>query len=234
METIVLVDDDPDVLDTVGFLFEGVGYQVVCAADGAALFAELESGSPDLIVLDVGLGAESGLELAMQVRKTSSIPIIMLTGKGAETDRVVGLELGADDYITKPYSSAELLARVKSVLRRSKMTQPNQQENGREVATFEGWRCDLTGHKLFSSAGEEVRLTSGEFSVLTAFIRNPGRALSRERLLDLTGRENTFDRSIDVQIMRLRRKIEMDPANPKIIQSMRSIGYIFSTPVGWT
>jgi len=233
MDTILIVDDDADVLDTVGFLLEDAGYGVISAMNGKSMFKELDKGQPDLIVLDVGLGNESGLELAMKVRKSSSVPIIMLTGKGAETDRVVGLELGADDYITKPYGSAELLARIKSVLRRSKITRTKSDDAGREIASFEGWTCDITGRKLHSPDGKEVSLTSGEFSVLVVFVQNPGRTLSRERLLDLTGREKTFDRSIDVQIMRLRRKIETDPSKPQLIQAIRAVGYVFSTQVEW-
>ena len=233
MDTILIVDDDSDVLDTVGFLFKESGYHVLTATSGKLMFKELDKGVPDLIVLDVGLGNESGLKLAMRIRETSLVPIIMLTGKKSETDRVVGLELGADDYITKPYSSAELLARVKAVLRRSKMTQEKGNKRKKEIAIFMGWKCDFTAHRLYSPDENEVKLTSGEFSILAAFIQNPGRTLSRERLLDLTGRENTFDRSMDVQIMRLRRKIELDPANPLFIKSIRSVGYVFSVQVEW-
>ena len=233
MNTVLIVDDDPDILDTVGFLLEDAGYRVVTALDGKTMFKGLDKEFPDLVILDVTLGEENGFELAMQVRKTSSVPIIMLTGKGTETDRVVGLELGADDYITKPYSSAELLARVKSVLRRSKMTRTDTSTSTREVAVFQDWKCDMTGRKLFSPTGEEVALTSGEFSLLAVFLQNPERVLSRERLLDLTSRENTYDRSTDVQIMRLRRKIEVDPGNPQLIQAIRGIGYVFATKVHW-
>jgi len=233
MNTVLIVDDDPDILDTVGFLLEDAGYRVVTALDGKTMFKGLDKEFPDLVILDVTLGEENGFELAMQVRKTSSVPIIMLTGKGTETDRVVGLELGADDYITKPYSSAELLARVKSVLRRSKMTRTDTPASTREVAVFQDWKCDMTGRKLFSPTGDEVALTSGEFSLLAVFLQNPERVLSRERLLDLTSRENTFDRSTDVQIMRLRRKIEIDPGNPQLIQAIRGIGYVFAAKVEW-
>lgn len=231
MASILIVDDDAEVLDTLGFLLEESDYEVKTASDGKGMFKELDKNIPDLIFLDVSLGEESGFELALQIRKSLSVPIIMLTGKGAETDRVVGLEMGADDYITKPYSSAELLARVKSVLRRSKITQTAVAESGKNFASFEGWKCDLTGRRLFSEDGEEVELTSGEFSLLAAFVENPDRVMSRERLLDITKRENTFDRSIDVQIMRLRRKIEIDPTNPLLIKSVRAVGYTFASRV---
>ena len=228
MDTILIVDDDSDVLDTVGFLLEESGYRILTATNGKSMFKELDKLTPDLIILDVGLGNESGLKLAMEVRETSMVPIIMLTGKKSETDRVVGLELGADDYITKPYSSAELLARVNSVLRRSKMAHSNKSSNGKQIIEFDGWKCDLTEYKLYAPDGDEVVLTSGEFSILAVFVQNPGRTLSRERLMDLTGRENSFDRSMDVQIMRLRRKIEPDLSSPKFIKTIRSVGYVFS------
>lgn len=206
MKRILVVDDDQELLDTIAFLLDQAGYQVKTAMDGRALFDCVESKWPNLVILDVGLGEESGFELAMVLRKRSSVPIIMLTGRDQENDRVVGLELGADDYITKPYSSAELLARIKSVLRRSDITKANAVRSQAAVAHFENWRCDISRRTLESPAGAEIPLTSGEFSLLAAFVQNPQRVLSREQLLDLTNRENTFDRSIDVQIMRLRKK----------------------------
>jgi DNA-binding response OmpR family regulator len=234
MDCILIVDDDPETLDTVGFLLDEAGYRAVTALNKDGMFRELEKESPDLVILDVMLGSENGFELAMQMRKTSSIPIIMLTGRRTESDRVVGLELGADDYITKPYGSAELLARVKSVLRRSKMPRTDGPAAQREVAVFDGWKCDLTGRKLFSPSGDEVILTSGEFSLLAAFVRNPERVLSRESLLDHISRKAAFDRSIDVQVMRLRRRIEADPGSPQLIQAVRGVGYVFSAKVNWS
>jgi two-component system OmpR family response regulator len=233
MKRILIVDDDPEILDTVGFLLKDAGYSVDTAIDGRSMEYRIEQSPPDLIILDLSLGHENGLELAMQLRKTSIIPIIMLTGKGSETDRVVGLELGADDYVTKPYSSAELLARIKSVLRRSSLTKISHETENRKIAKFESWNCDLTSRKLYNLEGEEISLSSGEFQLLNIFLENPNKALSRERLLNLSHREETFDRSIDVQIMRLRRKIEKDPTDPQIIQSVRSVGYIFATFVEW-
>ncbi len=234
MNTVLIVDDDPEILDTVGFLLEEANYRVVTALDGGTMFRKLDKEFPDLVILDVTLGEENGFELAMQIRKTSNVPIIMLTGKGTETDRVVGLELGADDYITKPYISAELLARVKSVLRRSKITRTDTSASEWEIAVFQDWKCDMARRKLFSPTGDEVVLTSGDFSLLMAFLRNPERVLSREHLLDLMSRENTYDRSMDVQIMRLHRKIEVDSGNPQLIKAVRGVGYIFSTKVEWS
>jgi two-component system phosphate regulon response regulator OmpR len=233
LDTVLIVDDDPEILDTVGFLLEDAGYGVITATNGQSMYSEIEHNSPNLIILDLSLGNENGLELAMHLRKISIIPIIMLTGKGRETDRVVGLELGADDYITKPYSSAELLARIKSVLRRSVMTLQSQTDKTRSIGTFRDWKCDMTARILLNPEGNEITLSSGEFSLLGIFLKNPNKALSRERLLDLSDREETFDRSIDVQIMRLRRKIEADPSDPQFIKAIRSVGYIFTVNVDW-
>lgn len=233
MNTVLLVDDDLEVLDTVSFLLVEAGYNVITATNGQAMHAAIERDTPDLLLLDLTLGKENGLELAMQLRKTSIIPIIMLTGKGSEADRVVGLELGADDYITKPYSSAELLARVNSVLRRSTLTVKSSTEENRIIGKFQGWECNLTNRRLFNPDGDEVLLSSGEFLLLCIFLKNPNKALTREKLLDLTNREETFDRSVDVQIMRLRRKLETDPSNPHLIQAIRSVGYTFAVNVEW-
>ena len=233
MEKILLVDDDEDVLDTLIFLLEDAGYQTHSAKNGSSMFKEVEHEAPDLIMLDLGLGDENGLELAIKLRKSSMIPIIMLTGKGGEASHVVGLELGADDYITKPYRSAELLARVKSVLRRSQISQIPSEEKNKKIACFEGCKCDLVARRVFSGSGEEIELTSGEFSLLAAFLQNPNQVLSRQQLLDLTGRENTFDRSVNVQVLRLRKKIQKEGVSTDIIKAIRSIGYIFTGRVSW-
>jgi len=235
LDHILIVDDDPYVLETVSYLLGESGYQVSTATDGDSFFAKFEADKPNLILLDIGLGQESGLELVMQIRKTSTVPVIMLTGKTSENDKVVGLELGADDYVAKPYSAAELLARIKSVLRRSKMTlSASEKEGAKTKAEFSGWKCDLTHRKLFDASGKEISLTSGEFQLLTVFLMNAGRVLSRKQLLDGTHREETFVRSIDVQIMRLRRKIEIDASSPQFIKSIRAEGYIFAEKINWS
>lgn len=233
MANILLVDDDTDVLDTVSALLESADHHVKQAIDGTALFRIQEETPCDLIILDIGLGNESGFELALELRQRSQVPIIILSGKGREIDKVMGLELGADDYVTKPYSSPELLARVASVLRRSTQTHEPRKNVRREVAYFEDWCLDTTHRKLFNREGDETSLTSGEYSLLAAFVANPDKILSREELLDLTGRKNTVDRSIDVQIMRLRRRLESNTHEPQLIQSVRSIGYIFAALVEW-
>ncbi len=231
MDSILVVDDDDAVLDTLGYLLKKNAYHVFTAVNGNALFSELKSGAIDLVILDVMLGEENGFELAMQIRKASNVPIIFLTGKESETDKVVGLEVGADDFISKPYSSAELLARVKSVLRRTKAYSQSTANANNEIFSFLDWKCDLTGRKLVSPDKQEVKLTSGEFSLLEVFVKNPGRTLSRKHMLDLMQREDTFDRSIDIQVMRLRRKLTTTTDQDSIIQAVRGIGYIFAAKV---
>jgi two-component system OmpR family response regulator len=233
-DRILIVDDDTDFLDTLSFLLNDSGYNVSTAQDGHSLFSKQSNERPDLILLDIGLGNEDGFELVLKLRKQSNVPVIMLTGRGHETDQVVGLELGADDYIVKPYKSAELLARVKSVLRRSRIVQKQAIERQLSVAHFMGWQCDTTRRKLTSPPGKDIPLTSGEFSLLAAFIHNPDCVLSRERLLSLTNRKNTTDRSLDVQILRLRRKLGQDAAGPELIQAVRSVGYILASKVEWS
>jgi DNA-binding response OmpR family regulator len=194
-------------------------------------FAESE---PDLVILDLGLDQEDGLDLLREIRTRSDVPVIIITGdRRDEIDRVVGLELGADDYITKPFSLRELLARIRAVLRR--------QEAGRTVVQrdpergryrFGGWQLDRRIRRLIDPRGGQVTLTKGEYALLTAFLDAPQRPLSREQLLRATRvHEDIFDRSIDVQILRLRRKLEPDPSAPQIIQTERGIGYVFALPV---
>lgn len=233
-DRILIVDDDADFLDTLSFLLKATGYDVSTAQDGQGLFSKQAEEQPDLILLDIGLGNEDGFELVLKLRKQSNVPVIMLTGRGHETDQVVGLELGADDYIVKPYKSGELLARVKSVLRRSRIVQKQVSERQPCVAHFMDWQCDTTLRKLTSPLGKDTPLTSGEFSLLAAFIQNPDCVLSRERLLSLTNRKNTSDRSLDVQILRLRRKLGQDAAEPELIQAVRSVGYILASKVEWS
>lgn len=234
-DLILVVDDEADLRDTVCYLLTDAGYRATGAADGEAMRRCLIEHDVALIILDIGLGDESGLELALEVRKMSDVPIIMLTAKRAETDRVVGLELGADDYVTKPYSSAELVARVNSVLRRTrKSSNPSKKvAPKREIARFDGWELDLTARTLRSPDGRDVPLTAGEFDLLDAFVTHPDHVLSRAELLQKAARDGTVDRSIDVQILRLRRKIEYDPNAPRYIKAIRSVGYVFAMRVEW-
>jgi two-component system OmpR family response regulator len=197
------------------------------------MMKQLEAGRFDLVVLDLMLPGEDGLSLCRRLRATSRLPIIMLTALGEETDRIVGLEMGADDYLAKPFNPRELLARIKAVLRRADGTPVVDDADGGRVLVFEGWRLDLTRRELRTADGVLTPLTGGELDLLAAFAEYPRRVLSRDQLLDLTkGRSALpFDRAIDVQISRLRRRIEADPKAPAIIKTVRGGGYIFACDV---
>jgi two-component system OmpR family response regulator len=192
----------------------------------------LANGRFDLVVLDIMLPGEDGLSLCRRIRAQSALPVIMLTAVAEETDRIVGLEMGADDYLVKPFNPRELLARIKEVLRRTG-GDARVRDTGGRVFSFAGWRVDLAKRELTSPDGVLVPLTGGEFDLLAAFVEHPQRVLSRDFLLDhAKGRDaQPFDRSIDVQLSRLRRKIEADPRDPQFIKTVRSGGYIFTQPV---
>jgi two-component system phosphate regulon response regulator OmpR len=216
--------------------FEQEGYRVSAVADGAAMRARLNRSVVDVILLDVVMPGEDGLTLAREIRAASDVGIIMLTGRGDILDRVVGLEVGADDYIAKPFHLREVLARVKSVLRRrgAHLDQRTRSPAGsEEVVRFDGWRLDIVRRQLISPRGENVELTTGEFDLLGALVKHPGRVLGREALMDLTrGRSwEAYDRTIDAQIVRLRKKIEVDPKNPTLVKSVRGVGYVFTGKV---
>jgi two-component system OmpR family response regulator len=188
----------------------------------------------DLVILDLMLPGEDGLTLARLLRQESSVGIIILTGRVETVDRIIGLEMGADDYLPKPFHLRELLARVKAVLRRaSTRNTETQAAPSRSRARFSGWNLDLSSRELFSPAGKEVRLTTGEFDLLAAFVNNANQVLTRDRLLDLARNREAgpFDRTIDVQVGRLRRKLEDDPQRPTMIKTVRGTGYIFTPPV---
>ncbi|MCV3767076.1 response regulator [Rhizobium sp. TRM95796] len=229
-EHILVVDDDQRIRQMLARYFEDEGYRVTAVADGAAMRDALRSDAFDIVLLDLMLPGESGLELARDIRARFETPIIMLTGKDDVLDRIVGLELGADDYMSKPFHLREVLARIRTVLRRRA---PPRQEAPAEAdqVIFEGWTLDLSRRSLTRADGQMVDLTTGEFDMLAVMARNAGRVLSRDRLMDLTRGRNleAFDRTIDAQIARLRKKIEDDPANPQIIKSVRGIGYVFTS-----
>ena len=230
---ILVVDDDREIRSLVAQFLKKHGYRVSDAADGRAMMQLLEAGRFDLIVLDLMLPGEDGLSLCRRVRATSSLPIIMLTAVSEETDRIVGLEMGADDYLPKPFNPRELLARIKAVLRRSGLPDDDAGDAVDGILTFDEWRIDQTKRELRDPSGAVVPLTAGEFDLLSVLAERAGRVLSRDQLLDLTrGREAApFDRSIDVQISRLRRKIEVDPKHPKVIKTVRGGGYILASGV---
>jgi two-component system phosphate regulon response regulator OmpR len=234
---VLIVDDDRAVRDMLAEYLTTHGYEVAQADGGAAMRAELERGVPDAVLLDIGLPGEDGLSLARYLRERYDLGIIMVTGAGEVVDRIVGLEMGADDYVAKPFDPRELRARLKSVLRRvqarSAPAVPAAPAGAPEARIPVGRRLlDLKSHQLFERDGTEVALTTMEFELLKAFVEHPNQVLSRDRLLTLTrNREwEPFDRSIDIRIARLRRKIEDDPENPRVIRTMRGAGYMFVPP----
>ena len=231
---ILIVDDDVDLRQMVADYLGDYGLRVTGAADGYAMREAIAHGAVDLVLLDLKLPSEDGMNLAREMRETSNVPIIILTGRTDEVDRIMGLELGADDYLTKPFNLRELLARIRTILRRAQ-AHPLSHMAGRapQAYRFAGWKLDLRSRRLTSAEGERVELTHAEFALLAAFLGAPERILSREELLELSrgNDENVFDRSIDVQILRLRRKIESDPSRPKLIRTERGAGYLFSAEV---
>ena len=230
---ILIVDDDAEIRDLVARFLKKHDIRVETAADGRAMRALMEKSRFDMIVLDLMLPGEDGLSLCRRLRVETSMPVIMLTALGEETDRIIGLEMGADDYLAKPFNPRELLARIRAVLRRSaSAAQPVDEEHG-QTLTFNGWSLDLAKRELRGPDGALIALTSGEFDLLAAFAERPKRVLNRDQLLDLTrGRTaNAFDRSIDVQLSRLRRKVETDPKDPALIKTVRGGGYIFTADV---
>ena len=232
-EHILVVDDNQEICHLLSKFLSKDGYRVSTAADGRAMYKILDASKIDLIVLDLMLPGDDGLVLCRQLRAKSAVPIIMLTAKGDEIDRVIGLEMGADDYIAKPFSSRELLARIKAVLRRSSSLPVSEESLDSKRIGFAGWTLDTAKRDLVSADGIAVPLSTGEYDMLTAFLQHPQRVLSRDQLLDLVhGRAaETFDRSIDTQISRLRRKIEENPKAPKIIKTIWGGGYMFTSPV---
>ena len=228
---ILVVDDQQEICELIQQYLSGEGYQVSAANDGQAMRRIMEQASVDLVILDLMLPGEDGLTLARVLREKSSVGIIILTGRGDTVDRIIGLEMGADDYLAKPFDLRELLARVKSVLRRAS-SRSKEKSSGRAKAQFAGWQLDLTTRELTSPTGTDVRLTTGEFDLLVAFVNNPNQILSRDKLLDLARNREAgpFDRTIDVQVGRLRLKLDEDPENPTMIKTVRGTGYIF-TPV---
>jgi two-component system phosphate regulon response regulator OmpR len=227
---ILVVDDEADLREMVAEYLGKHGYAVRTAADGVAMASRLAERPADLVILDINMPGENGLALARRLREAGDICIVMLTAAGETVDRVVGLEMGADDYLGKPFDLRELLARVRSVLRR-----PRRQagagpvvDDARRTVPFGHWRLDLDARRLVGESGE-LKLTAMEFDLLEAFARHPNKVLSRDRLLDLAHRREMepFDRSIDIRVTRIRKKIERDPTKPQIIKTIRGAGYMF-------
>jgi len=230
---LLIVDDDREIRALLARYLGKHGFRTTTVADGHAMRQALAGGRFDLVVLDVMLPGEDGLSLYRWLRAQSTVPIIMLTAVGDEADRIVGLELGADDYLPKPFNPRELLARLRAVLRRARERQASPEPAAGRVLTFAGWRLDLARRELRAADGTLVPLTGGEFDLLAALAGRPQRVLSRDQLLDLTrGRgAGPFDRSVDVLLSRLRRKIEPDPKVPALIKTVRGGGYVLATDV---
>lgn len=237
---ILIVDDDRRIRDMLCRYLEPEGYNVTAVEDGDAMRRHVAANQVDLVLLDLVMPGEDGLSLSRELRANSDLPIIILTGKGEPMDRVIGLEVGADDYITKPFHLREVLARIRSVLRRSSSRQStvselneNDDDDDGEHIEFAGWRLDLVGRNLYASDNSLVPLTTGEFNMLSVFVKRPNRPLNRDQLMDLTrGQDWTpYDRSIDTLIVRLRRKIEADPKDPQLIKTVRGVGYVFTPKV---
>jgi two-component system, OmpR family, response regulator len=231
---ILVVDDDPAVCAVVHEFLSDEGYRVSIAHHGAEMRRVIEQSPVDLIIMDVMLPNEDGLSLVRSLRAENfGVAIMMLTGRSETIDRIVGLEMGADDYLAKPFHLRELLARVKSVMRRAAQSAVDMAPPNLLKACFAGWHIDQKARRLLSPAGENVRLTRGEFDLLVAFIANPNQVLSRDQLLDAArGREaGPFERTVDVQVGRLRRKLNDDVLQPKLIKTVRGGGYIFTASV---
>jgi DNA-binding response OmpR family regulator len=228
---VLIVDDDAEIRATTGEYLSGHGFEVAHASDGAQMREAFGAGAPDVVLLDLNLPGEDGLALTRWLRANHEVAVIMVTGAGGVVDRVVGLEVGADDYIAKPFDLRELRARVNSVLRRSREDPAKAAGTAPGARRVRVGRCtlDLATHQLIDDSGAELPITGMEFDLLRVFIENANRVLSRDQLLTLTrNREwEPFDRSIDIRIARLRRKIEADPANPEVIKTVRGAGYMF-------
>ena len=232
---VLAIDDDADMRKLIADYLGQNDLRVTTVATGADMEKALAEHAIDVVVLDLRLAGEDGMQLAKKLRERTEIPIIIVSGRKDEADRVMGLEIGADDYVIKPFSPRELLARVRAVLRRYKTASevlPARDEK-RRAYRFAEWELNLRTRRLIRAGGARVELTNGEFSLLEAFCAAPQRVLSREQLLDLSRLHNAevYDRSIDVQILRLRRKIETDPSHPEYIKTERGVGYFFDAPV---
>lgn len=230
---ILIVDDDAEIRSLLREYFEKNGYRVSLAADGKGLRAAFSVGEPDLVVLDLMLPGEDGFTLCRELRARSDVPIIMLTARGEDTDRIVGLELGADDYLAKPFNARELLARVKSVLRRMRALPGNLKPDIVKGFRFAGWTLDIATRNLTSPKGVIIALSGTEFRLLRTFVSHPNRVLTREQLIDLMLSRDAapFDRAIDVQVSRLRQRLGEDAKEPALIKTVRSQGYVLAAQV---
>jgi two-component system, OmpR family, response regulator len=231
---ILVVDDDRDIRDLLAEYLRQSGYRVSTAPEGRGMRQVLSAGDVDLVVLDLMLPGEDGLTLCRELRARSSLPVIMLTARGEPVERILGLELGADDYVSKPFEPRELVARIRSVLRRSRASESASEHRGQTGRLhFAGWTFDLRRRELVSPDGAVVSLSGAEYRLLAAFVTHPDRVLSRDQLMDMTkGREaDPFDRSIDLRVSRLRQKLGDAARQSEIIKTVRSEGYVFVAPL---
>lgn len=236
LDHVLVVDDDRGIRELVGAYLEKNGMRVSLASNGREMRAVLENGAPDLIVLDLMMPGDDGLVLCRELRasKHRTVPVVMLTARNEETDRIVGLEMGADDYLPKPFAVRELFARIRSVLRRTRMLPPGMQvSEAAQLLAFGDWRLDTTARHLLDAEGTIVALSGAEYRLLRVFLDHPQRVLTRDQLLSLTqGRQaDAFDRSIDLLVSRLRQRLRDEAREPRYIKTLRSEGYVFSSAV---
>ncbi|MDR6433394.1 response regulator [Brucella pseudogrignonensis] len=236
VDHILVVDDDREIRELVSSYLKKNGFRATVSADGRQMRNFLEANSVDLIVLDIMMPGDDGLVLCRELRagKNRAVPVILLTARDDEMDRIIGLEMGADDYIPKPFAARELLARIKSVLRRTRMLPPNLQiSDAGTLLKFGNWRLNTVGRHLLDQEGTEVALSGAEYRLLRVFIDHPQRVLNRDQLLNLTqGRDaELFDRSIDLLVSRLRQRLGDDAREPIYIKTVRAEGYVFSVPI---
>ena len=233
LPTLLVVDDDHDIRSLLAEYLDRNGYQTLTAKDGDGMWRVLETARPDLLVLDLNLPGEDGLMLCRSLRARSRLPIIMLTARSDPVDRILGLEMGADDYLAKPFEPRELLARIRSVLRRTHTLPPNLEPQPALRMYFAGWTLDIQARHLLDPQGVMISLSGAEFRLLRIFLEHPNRVLNRDQLLNLAkGREaDPFDRSIDLQVSRLRQKLGDDAKSPQLIKTVRSEGYVLVAEV---
>ena len=237
IEHVVIVDDDEGIRDTLQEYLGNQGFRVTSLESGAELRRLVAAGEPfDIAILDIAMPGEDGLSLARFLREHAEVGVIMVTAAGTTLDRIVGLEMGADDYLAKPVDLRELLARIRAVLRRiaGRAVDPRPAETAGHLVQFGLCRLDLDAHKLFDAEGVEIALTAMEFDLLRTFAERPNRVLSRDQLLELAHNRSwePYDRSIDIRITRLRRKVELDPGKPQVIKTVRGAGYVFTPEAG--
>jgi len=231
---VLVVDDDPAIRQLLSDYLGANDWRVTAVASGREMLETFDAEAIDLVVLDLRLPGEDGMQLARALRERATVPIVLLTGKTEEADRVMGLELGADDYVTKPFSPRELLARLRAVMRRYQVqVEADVRDDKRRALRFAGWELNLRTRRLVAPDGRKIELSNNEFSLLEAFCSAPQRVLSRDQLLGMSRLHSAevYDRTVDVQVLRLRRKIEADPFHPKLIVTERGAGYLFDAKV---